>query len=48
MWVSAPHQEVKECHHGNTDDEGGVKRRVLEGDVHGAATNEHEQYGPLI
>ncbi|MFE7792705.1 hypothetical protein [Streptomyces sp. NPDC057460] len=39
-----PHQEVKECHHSNIDDEGGAKRRVLEGDVHGAATNEHEQY----
>lgn len=34
MRVSAPHQEVEQCHHGDTDDEGSAERRVLEGDIH--------------
>jgi hypothetical protein len=49
MRVSAPpHEEGEQCHHGDTDDEGGAKRRLLEGDVHSAAANEHEQHRPLI
>ncbi|GJF26828.1 hypothetical protein SHO565_73920 [Streptomyces sp. HO565] len=42
------HQEVEERHDTYTDNESGAERRVLEGDVHGGAANEHEQYRPLI
>ncbi|WP_408052901.1 hypothetical protein [Streptomyces sp. HO565] len=39
---------MEERHDTYTDNESGAERRVLEGDVHGGAANEHEQYRPLI
>ncbi|MFD7184957.1 MULTISPECIES: hypothetical protein [unclassified Streptomyces] len=39
---------MQQRHHSDTNHERSAERRVLEGDVHSTAANEHEQYRPLI